>query len=130
MLIGPAYRHPGRLALLALIVLTPTLLFVVGSLLAYQLGVQAFVGPMESANAILNGQRVLDLLLVMSPAIALLLALIPLVRLDFRTSDVGREAVVGLRMRAANVAVGLIALAIGGVLLWHIVFESVMERGV
>ncbi len=129
MLIGPAYRHPSRLALVALLVLAPTLVFVVGSLLAYQLGIQARVGPMESANALLNGQRLLDLVLVLSPAVALLLAMIPLVRLDFRTSDVGREAVVGLRLRAANVAVGLVALGIGGLLLWHIVFESVMELG-
>lgn len=129
MLIGPAYRHPSRLAILALVVLAPTLVFVVGSLLAYQLGVQALVGPMESANALLNGQRFLDLILVLSPAIALLLALVPLVRLDFRTSNVGREAVLGLRLRAANVALGLAAVAIGGLLLWHIVFESVMELG-
>jgi len=129
MLVGPAYRHPGRLAVLALVVLAPTLVFVVGSLLAYQLGVQALVGPMESANALLNGQRFLDLVLVVSPAIALLLAIVPLVRLDLRSSEIGREAVVGLRLRAANVAVGLVALAIGGILLWHIVFESVMELG-
>ena len=129
MLIGPAYRHPSRLAVLALIVLAPTLVFVLGSLLAYQLGIQALVPPMESANAVLNGQRFLDLLLIVSPAIALCLAVVPLVRLDFRSSDVGREAVVGLRLRAGNVVVGLVALAVGGVIVWHIVFESVMELG-
>jgi hypothetical protein len=84
---------------------------------------------MESANSLLNGQRLLDLVLVVSPAIALLLAIVPLVRLDFRSTELGREAVVGLRLRAANVAVALIALAVGGVLVWHIVFESVMELG-
>jgi len=129
MLIGPAYRHPSGLALLGLLVLAPTLLFVVGSLLAYQLGIQALVGQMESANAVLNGQRLLDLVIILSPAIALVLAMIPLVRLDFRITEVGREAVVGLHLRAANVAVGLIAIAIGGLLVWHIVFESVMEIG-
>jgi hypothetical protein len=127
MLIGPAYRHPARLAVLALVVLSPTLGFVVGSLLAYQLGAQAFIGPMEAANAFLNRHRFLDLLLVISPAIALLLAVVPLVRLDFRVGDVGREAVLGLRLRVANVAVGFIALAIGGLLAWHIVFESALE---
>ena len=129
MLIGPAHRHPSRLALLAMVVLLPTLTFVVGSILAYQLGFQGLIGPMESASALLNGQRFLDLALVISPAIALLLALVPLVRLDVRSGEFGREAVVGLRLKAANVAVGLVALAVGGLLVWHIVLESVLELG-
>lgn len=129
MLTGPAYRHPTALALVGFVILMPTLVFVVGSLLAYQLGVQALVGTMESANALLNGQRFLDLVLIVSPAIALLLAIVPLVRLDLRASETGREAVLALRLRAGNVAVGLVAMAIGAVLLWHVVFESVMEVG-
>lgn len=130
MLLGPAYRHPDRLALLSLIVVTPTLLFVVGSLLAFQLGIQALVGPMESAAALLNGVNFLDLLLVIAPALALALAILPLVRLDVRMSEAGREVVVGLRLRAANVLVGLTALAIGLILVWYFLTEAAIEAGV
>jgi len=41
----------------------------------------------------------------------------------------GREAHLGIRLRAANVIVGVLAFGIGGLLLWHILFESVMQVG-
>jgi hypothetical protein len=37
--------------------------------------------------------------------------------------------VVAVRARALNVLIGLVALALAGVLVWHIVFESVMQAG-
>jgi hypothetical protein len=130
MAIGPAFRHPMAFALLGLAVLTPVLLFVVGSILTYQLGIDFLRGLLDTMNVGLSSAgRLVDLALVVSPAVALLLAALPLVRVDLRTSDLGREAVLGVRLKIANVIVSLLALAIGGLLLWHIVFESVMEVG-
>jgi hypothetical protein len=58
-----------------------------------------------------------------------LLAVAPLVRIELKTSDSGREAVLGLRLKLANVLIGLLALLIGGLLVGHIVLESVLEAG-
>ena len=41
----------------------------------------------------------------------------------------GREAVFGLRLKAFNVIVVLLALLVGGLLVGHIVFESVLQVG-
>jgi hypothetical protein len=129
MVIGPAYRHPRSWALLALVLLAPTLLFITLSMLTYQLGLTGLAGLMDPVNSWLDGQRVLDLLLVAAPVVALLFAVAPLVRVELRSNESGREAVLGLRLKGLNVAVGLLALLIGGLLLGHIVFESVLQVG-
>jgi hypothetical protein len=129
MTFGPASRHPTTAALLAAAVLAPTAVFVTGSLLAYGLGISAFIGTMESANAWLTSQpRFVDLLLVLAPAVALLVAVVPLVRLELTTGKDG-EIVIGVRMRALNVIVGLLALIVGAFLVSHIVAESVLQAG-
>src|SRR5262245_65913394 len=72
MTIGPAYRHPTGLAIAALAVLAPVLVFVIGSMLVYQFGLTSLQPPMDSANAWLNAApRFVDLLLIVSPAVAL-----------------------------------------------------------
>jgi hypothetical protein len=130
MTIGPAYRHPTGLALLALVVLAPVLVFVLGSILTYQLGFGALQPPLDSINQWLtSAPRLVDLMLVISPAIALCLAAAPLLRFEVTSSESGREAHLGVRLRAANVVVCVLALGIGVLLAWHIVFESVMEAG-
>jgi hypothetical protein len=129
MVIGPAYRHPRSWALLALVLLAPTLVFIALSMLTYQLGLTGLAGLMDPLNSWLDGQRVLDLLLVAAPVVALLLAVAPLIRVELRSADSGREAVLGLRLKGLNVAVGLLALLIGGLLIGHILFESVLQVG-
>jgi hypothetical protein len=84
---------------------------------------------MDPVNSWLNGQRLLDLVLVALPVFALLVAAAPLIRVELRSAGDGREAVLGLRLKAFNVLVGLLALLIGGLLLGHIVFESVLQVG-
>lgn len=128
--IGPAWRHPTGWALTGAVLMTPTVLFVLGSLLAYQLGIGALGAAMESANAWLAGQpRIVDLALVLAPLLALLVAVVPLVRLELRQGQSGREAVIAIRLRIANLAVGVIAVAVGALLVWHIVVESVLRVG-
>ena len=129
MTVGPAWRHPTGWAVVGFALMAPTLIFAVGSLLAYQVGIGAFTTAMDAANAWLNAQpRLIDLLLVLAPAIALLLALVPLLRLDLSSGN-GGEVLLGVRLRRLNVLVGLIALAVGGLLVWHIVWESVLQVG-
>lgn len=130
MLIGPAWRHPNAWAFLALAILTPTLLFVAGSILAYQFGLDSLLPPMESISNLLATARFLDLALVLAPAVALLLAVVPLVRFDVRAgAGGGREAVIGMRLRLANLVVGVTALTIGSLLLWYMLADSVHHLG-
>jgi hypothetical protein len=129
MVIGPAYRHPRPSAFIALVLLAPTLLFTLLSMLTYQFGLTGLASVMEPVNSWLDGQRVLDLILVALPAIALLVAAAPLVRVELRNVTDGREAVFGLRLKALNVGVVLLALLVGGLLVGHIVFESVLQVG-
>ena len=42
----------------------------------------------------------------------------------------GREAVLAIRLKAANMVVGLVALVIGGLLAWHILAETVHQAGI
>lgn len=127
MTVGPARRHPTGWAVVAFALMAPTVIFVIGSMLAYQLGIGT--AAMDSANAWLNAQpRLIDLLLVLAPAIALVLAIVPLLRLDLSSGN-GGELLVGVRLRRLNVLVSLIALAVGGLLVWHIVWESVLQVG-
>jgi hypothetical protein len=129
MVIGPAYRHPRSWALLALVLLTPTALFTTLSMLTYQLGLTGLAGVMDPVNLWLDGQLLLNLLLVAAPVVAVLLAVAPLISVQLRSADSGREAVLGLRLKWLNVAVGLLALLVGALLVGHIVFESLLEMG-
>jgi hypothetical protein len=61
----------------------------------------------------------------MSPAIALLLALVPLIRLDLQAGESGSLAVVGLRLKLANLVAAGLALVIGALLTWYWLAESV-----
>jgi len=129
MTIGPAWRHPTAFALLGAVLLLPTLAFVGMSVLAYQLGFDAIRAVGDPVSETLQRVRILDLLLVAAPPLAFLAALAPLVRLGIEKRDGGLQAVVAVRARALNVLIGLVALALAGVLVWHIVFESVMQAG-
>ncbi len=129
VVIGPAWRHPTVWAGVALLILAPTLAMVVLSIFAFQLGMTSLISMMEPVTRWLNGQRLLDLLLVSAPAVAFVLAAAPLVRLELRTSETGREAMLGMRLRGLNIAIGLVALLTAGLLIGHILFESVLQVG-
>jgi hypothetical protein len=130
MTVGPAWRHPTGWAAFATLVLAPTAIFVFGSLLAYQLGFSAFVAAMDSASSWLQAQpRFVDLLLVLAPVAAALLALLPLLRIQLRNADGERELGLTLRLRWLNLLVAFIGLAVGALLVWHIVWESVLQVG-
>jgi hypothetical protein len=128
MTIGPAWRHPTGWALAAFAVLAPTAAFVTGSLLAYELGIGPVMPAMDSFSAWLGSQPpVVDLLLVVAPALALAVALAPVLRLHLPTDR--SELTVGVRLRWVNLVAAVIALVVGGLLVWHIVAEAVLEAG-
>ena len=129
MVIGPAWRHPQLWAAIAFIVLAPTALFVLLSILAYQLGAAWLVDLMDPVTRWMQSVRIVDLILVASPGIALLIAAAPLLRLEVHKRESGHEAVLGVRLKAANVIIGLLALLIGTLLVGHILAESVLQVG-
>lgn len=119
MIFGPAWRHPTAWAVAGAVVLLP-------SFVAVALAALAITGPF---NDLLNSQRVLDLALVLGPALAALLAALPLVRIGYSRVDSGSEASLSVRLRAANVVVVVVGLGIACFLVGHILFESVMQIG-
>jgi hypothetical protein len=130
MTLGPAWRHPTSFALTAAVLLTPTAVFVLGSLVVYQLGVTALSGPMGSANDWLTAQpRIVDLFLVLAPLAAAFVALVPLLRFELRVVDGIREVGFGVRLKWLNLAIGVVGLGIGALLVWHIIVESVLQVG-
>ena len=129
MTLGPAYRHPTAWAVVGAIVMLPTAFFVVTSAATYQFGVTGLAGFADPLNSWLNSYRVLDLLLVATPALTVLLAGLPMLRVGMTRVEGATEASVVLRLRWLNVAVVLLALLVGGVLVGHILLESVLEAG-
>ena len=129
MTIGPAWRHPTAFALVAALLLLPTFTFVGASLLAYELDLQSVRSVVEPTMAALDKWRIIDLFLVASPPVAAMAALAPLLKVGFDRRAGTLEAVVTIRALALNVFVALVALALAGMLIWHIVVESVMRAG-
>jgi len=129
MTIGPAWRHPTLWAAVGLLVLVPTMTFVLLSMLTYQLGLSGLAATMEPVNRWLDSQRLADLVLVAAPGIAFIVAAAPLVRLTLATADGEPSATLGLRLRAINLVVASLALAVGALLVGHIVWEAVLQQG-
>lgn len=123
----PVHRHPTRLALLALLLVTPTLLFVVTSVLAYQLevpGMEAVVDPLITNIAAMPW---IDVILVTAPFVAAILAAIPLVGIGSGLADGERQLTLTLRARALNVFVLVTSVLLGGVLFLYLLTEFVLE---
>lgn len=123
----PVHRHPTRLALLALLLVTPTLLFVVTSVLAYQLevpGMEAVVDPLITNIAAMPW---IDVILVTAPLVAAILAAVPLVGIGSGLADGERQLTLTLRARALNVFVLVTSVLLGGVLFLYLLTEFVLE---
>ena len=129
MTIGPAWRHPTAFAVIGAILLLPTFAFVGASLLGYELGIAAVRGVIEPVAEAMNRWRVVDLLLVAAPPLAFVAAVAPLIRFGVERRDGALEAIVAVRTRLLNVVIGLVALLLAGLLVWHIVVESVLQLG-
>ncbi|MEP6469194.1 MAG: hypothetical protein ABJC24_05435 [Chloroflexota bacterium] len=127
--IGPAWRHPTAFALVAAVILLPTFVFVGASMLAYELDLGPVRALVEPTMEALANWRVIDLLLVAAPPLAAIAAVAPLVRVGIGRRTGTLEAVVTIRALALNLFVAFVALILAGMLIWHIVVESVLQAG-
>ena len=125
----PAYRHPSAFALVAGLLLLPTLAVVALSLLGHELGLSSVAAVTDPWVAWIDTVRPLDLALVIAPLAAFILALIPL--LDLRVEREAGDSVVAVRVHAvaANLVIATLALLVGAALVGHIVTESVLRVG-
>jgi hypothetical protein len=57
------------------------------------------------------------------------IALLPLLEIGAGTEDRGPVLSIGIRLRIANLAVAVVAIGLGGLLVAHIVVESVLGVG-
>jgi len=129
MTIRPAWRHPTAFAVAGALLLLPTFFFVASSLLAYELDLSAVRELVAPIQAAMTSVRPLDLFLVLAPGLAALAAIAPLLRFGWERRDGTLQAVLTVRALALNVVIGLLAVGIGGILVWHIVVESVLQAG-
>jgi hypothetical protein len=129
MTIRPAWRHPTAFAVVGALLILPTLFLVASSMLAYELNLTAVRDLVAPIQAAMTSVRAVDLLLVLAPALAAVAAVAPLLRLGWERRDGTLQAVVTVRALAPNVAVGLVAIGLGALLVWHIVVESVLQAG-
>lgn len=129
MTIRPAWRHPTAFAVIGALLILPTFLFVAASLLSYELGFIPLRDAVAPIQAAITSVPVVDLFLVLAPALAALAALAPLLRLGWERREGTLQAVLTVRALGLNLAVGLLAIGLGGVLIWHIVVESVLQAG-
>jgi hypothetical protein len=125
----PAYRHPGPFALVAALILLPTFAVVAVSYLGHELGFSAVADAVDPWIARLDTVRILDLFLVVAPAIAFVLAVAPLLDLRIERDEPRPALAVRVRALPANLVVGTVALIVGAALAAHIVVESVLRLG-
>ena len=129
MRLEPAYRNPTGWAVAAAVLLLPTFLIVVLSLIGHELGVAAVAAVTDPFMSWLDAAGPLDLLVVVAPLGALLVAVAPL--LDRRVERLESEPAIAVRIRAlaVNLVVATVALLTGVALLTYFVTEAVLHAG-
>jgi len=127
MLEHPLQRHPTSLALLALVLVAPTFLFVFVSLLAYQLEVPGLATAVEPVLGAFAGMRWVDVFLLGAPFLAFLVAVIPLVGIGWGRANGELHLTISLRARALNVVVLIVCVLLGGLLVAYLVGEFMVE---
>lgn len=127
MLEHPLQRHPTSLALLALLLVAPTFLFVLVSLLAYQIAVPGLAAAVEPGLEVLTALRGVDPFLLGAPFLAFLVAVVPLVGIGLGRADGELHVTISLRARGLNVVVLILCLLAGGLLVAYLVSEFLFE---
>jgi hypothetical protein len=113
----------------AAFILLPTALVVGLSYLGHELGMTALATTIDPYIAAIDEYRLLDLALVLAPAVALALAVLPLLELRLERGSDGAALSVRVRAIGSNLIVAAIALGVGLLLVGHIVTESVQRAG-
>ena len=125
----PLQRHPTASALVAALIAAPTAVFVTVSFLAYQLqlpGMQAWLQPFM--DGLQQAPRFVDLLLVVAPFLAFLIAALPLIGLRLERIDGELRVTLGLRAKTLNVIVLAICVVVSGFLANYFLAEFLLER--
>lgn len=125
----PLQRHPTASALVAVLITSPTAIFVALSFLAYQLelpGMQAWLQPFMDGLA--QAPRIVDLFLLTAPFVAFLLAALPLIGLRLERIDGELRVTLALRARTLNLIVLAVCVVVGGFLASHLLAEFLFER--
>jgi len=127
MTMQPLQRHPTALAILALVLVAPTMAFVGVSFLAYEMNVPGLAARVEPLILALTGPRIVDLWLLGAPFLAFLVAVVPLFGVNVARVEGELRLTLAFRPRALNLVIALLAVAVGGLLIGHIVSEFLLE---
>ena len=109
---------PGLLVL-------PAALFLGANILKFELGIAGpyeWLGPLTDPSRSVND--LVTAIVLLGPALALAIALWPIVRVRFAHPDEEVRATVSLRLRWPNIAVAVVALGVLAVLLGHVAVEN------
>jgi hypothetical protein len=121
-------RHSTALAILALVLVAPTLTLVAASVLAYQVGLPGLAATVEPfIEALDTAPRIVDLWLLGAPFLAFLIAVVPLFGASLARVDGELRLTLALRPRLLNLLIAVVALGAGGMLVGHIVAEFLLE---
>jgi hypothetical protein len=123
----PFGRHPTAWAMVAVVVLSPSLALVGVSLLAFQLAVPALAGLADPILAAIDGWLVANVVLLGGPVLAVLLAAIPMLRIALAHTEGELRLTVGFRPRVVNLAVLLVAALVGAILVGYLATELLLE---
>ena len=125
----PLQRHPTAIALLAALLMAPTLVFVTLSILAYQVEVQGMRAWLQPFMDALNrAPRIVDLFLLAAPFVAFAVAALPLIGLRVDRIDGELRVTFALRPRALNLIVLAACVVVGGFLASYLLVEFLVER--
>jgi hypothetical protein len=120
-------RHPTALAILALVVVAPTLALVGVSFLAYEMDVPGLAARVEPLIVALTAPRIVDLWLLGAPFLAFLLAVVPLFGVSVARVEGELRLTLAFRPRVLNLVIAVLAVAVGAFLIGHIVSEFLLE---
>lgn len=127
MLSDRAHRHPTAFAIVALILVLPTAAFVALSLLGHELGLPGLATSVDPVISAVTSWRPIDLALVTAPALSALIAVAPLLEIGRREAPGDGVLTLALHLRAANLAVAGLAIAVGIVLVGHAFAEAALH---
>jgi hypothetical protein len=117
--------HATRLALVGLLVLLPTLILIVLSILKYVLGIPAPFDALEPVVTPLVTHPIGETVVTIAPYIALLLAVVPTVRVDAGWRRSMLAGSIGFSAPAASILVAAASATVAVVMILYWVAENV-----
>jgi hypothetical protein len=116
--------YAGRLALVGLLVLLPTMTLILLSILKYMLGIPGPFDAMEPAVTPFVTNPLGETVVTLAPYVALLLALVPTVRVDVRWRESRLAGSIAFSAPAASVLLAGASTAVAGVMILYWVAEN------